>query len=83
MAMYAISATVGHLISLLPQVTDILLAKINIARRDHYPHIVIPAKTFPVFNLVKSLAENVPVHPQRAGGVVWVAGAALGDRQYR
>jgi hypothetical protein len=60
-----------------------LRTKVNIARRDHYPHIVIPIKTCVLFHFMKSLAEDVPVHPQRAGGVVGVAGAALGDRQYR
>jgi hypothetical protein len=56
---------------------------VNVSRRDHYPHIVIPGKTCVFFNIMKYPAENGPVHPQRAGGVVGVGGAALGDRQYR
>jgi hypothetical protein len=32
---------------------------------------------------MKYFTKDVPVHPQRADGVVGVAGAALGDRQYR
>jgi hypothetical protein len=36
-----------------------------------------------VFNIMKSLAEDVAIDPLGAGGVIGVASAALGDRQDR